>query len=132
VFLENLQTIDKSALLIPFQARDCIGVDTELLDDSEIVKAGYDFIEVYLPDLYVHNHAPCMYLEVIICFNEPFEDCLQKTLVTLRGDGQAICKRSLQVEEIDIMGYLLYSHHDVPIELMGDKLSRMSGYHMSA
>jgi hypothetical protein len=49
LFLENLQMIDKSALLIPFHARDLIGVNMELLDDPDIVKADYDFIKLYFP-----------------------------------------------------------------------------------
>jgi hypothetical protein len=69
-----------------------------------------------------------------MCFNEPFEDLLQKTRGTLMGDGdgKAMYKQSLQVEDITIAGSLLYSHHDVQIERLCDKLSRMSGYHMSA
>jgi hypothetical protein len=103
VSLENLQMIDKSALIITFQARYRIGADTELLDDPELVEADYDLIKVYFPEFYVHNRDTVMYLKVLMSFNEPFEDLLQKTSDTLLGDGQAMYKRSFQVEDSTIV-----------------------------
>jgi hypothetical protein len=52
--------IDKSALLIPFQARDRIGADTELLDYPELDAADYGIIKVYFPELYFHNRDTFM------------------------------------------------------------------------
>jgi hypothetical protein len=57
-----------------------------------------------------------------MCFNEPFEDLLQKTRGTLLRDGQAMYKQSIQVEYSTLMESLLYSRYDVPIECMCDKL----------
>jgi hypothetical protein len=131
-FLEHLQMIDKSALLIPFQARDRIDTDIEVLDDPELVEADCDLIKVYCPEFYVHNRDTFMYSKVLMCFNEPFEDLLQKSCGTLLGGGQAMYKQLLQVEDTTIVGSLLYSHCDVPIECLCDKLSQMSGYHIPA
>jgi hypothetical protein len=97
------------------------------MDDPELVKADYDLIKVYFPEFYVHNRGTFMYSKVIMCFNHPFEDPLLKTCGTLLGGGQAMYKRSLQVEDINNMGSLLYSHRYVPTERMCDKLLRMSG-----
>jgi hypothetical protein len=70
MFLEKLQMIDKSALLIPFQARYHIGADTELLDDPELVECDYDLIKVYVPEIYVHNRDTFMYSKVLMCFKK--------------------------------------------------------------
>jgi hypothetical protein len=72
-----------------------------------------------------------MYSNSLMCFNEPFENLLQKACNTFLGDGQDTYTRSLQVEDNTIVGSLLYSHMDVPVERLCDKLSWMSGYHMS-
>jgi hypothetical protein len=113
ILLENLQMVDTSVIFLPREAKDRVGVESDLIATTEHVHKNYDFMRKYLPQLYAHKHDAYMCSNVLIAYNTPQEESLRESSNILIGEHQALYPRELQAENCVIVGSFLYSHRDI-------------------
>jgi hypothetical protein len=104
IILENMQMVDPSVIFLPHNAKDRIGVESDLIATAEHVHDNYDFMHKYFPQLYIYKHDTCMYSNVLMAFNKPQEELLLESSNILYGEHQAMYSRELQAENCVIVG----------------------------
>jgi hypothetical protein len=132
ILLDKLQMVDPSVIFLPHNAKDRVGVESDLIATAEHVNDNYDFTRKYFPQFYAHKHDTYMNSNVLMAFNKPQKELLWESSNILYGEHHAMYPRELQSENCVIVGSFLCSHRDIQGKRLIEFLSHLSGYHMTA
>jgi hypothetical protein len=76
ILVKNLQMVDPSVIFLPHEAKDRVGVESDLIATAEHVHDNYDFMRKYFPQFYFNKHDTYMNSNLLMDFNTPHEECI--------------------------------------------------------